>query len=139
MTWILNALIAIGLMGVSDLLRKATAEFKDPFFGNLAFQLGAFSTTLILFLIFSRTFEGNPRLILYSFIGGGLIATFTFFSLRALSVGPGLSVVLPTMRIGGVALTALLGIVLLREKATMQTVAGIIMSSIGIYLLFSNK
>jgi len=139
MNWIIYALMAIGLMGVSDLFRKLASNFKDPFFANLIFQLGATLAAVITYLIFSRQIESNPKYTLYALIGGALIAIFTLFSFKVLSVGPGVSVVMPVLRIGGVALVALLGVLILREKLTLQTLFGLIFSAIGIYLLFSNK
>ena len=49
------------------------------------------------------------------------------------------SVAMPAMGIGGVALLALLGVFFLKEKLSWQTMAGLLFSFIGIYLLFSNK
>ena len=40
---------------------------------------------------------------LYAFVGGVLIAIFTLFSIKALQIGPGVSTVMPMVRIGGVA------------------------------------
>ena len=139
MNWIIYAFLAIGLMGVSDLFRKLASNFKDPFFTNLIFQLGATLAAVITYLIFSRQIESNPKYTIYALIGGATIAIFTLFSFKVLSVGPGVSVVMPVLRIGGVTLVALLGLVILREKLTLQTIFGLLFSSIGIYLLFSNK
>lgn len=139
MNWVIHAIFAIGLSGVSDLFRKLASALKDPFFSNLVFQLGASVAALILYLLFSRKVEYNPKLIYFALIGGATISAFTLFSFKALSVGPGVSVVMPALRIGGVTLVAILGILVLREKITIQTVAGLILSTIGIYLLFSNK
>lgn len=53
MNWIIISLIAIGILGVSDLFRKLASNLKDPFFTNLVFQFGATSAAIILYLIFS--------------------------------------------------------------------------------------
>lgn len=139
MNWIIYSLIAIGIVGISDLFRKLASNLKDPFFTNLVFQIAATTTAVITYLIFSRKTENNPRAIFYAIAGGVTIATFSLFSFKALSTGPGASVVIPVLRIGGIALLAVLSISVLNEKLTTNTFVGLILSAIGIYLLFSNK
>ena len=139
MNWILYSFLAIGIVGFSDIFRKLASNLKDPFFTNLVFQLGATSAAIIMFLIFSRKIEYRPQEIFYAIMGGVTIATFTLFSFKALATGPGVSVVMPALRIGGVALIPVLGFLFLKERITVQTISGLIFSFIGIYLLFSNK
>ena len=139
MSWIIYSLIAIGIVGMSDIFRKLASNLKDPFYTNLIFQFAAFSTALISYLVFSRRIENNPSSILFAILGGTTIAAFSLFSFKALATGPGVSVVMPTLRIGGIAFLVLLGVLFLREKLTLYTVTGLIFSAIGIYLLFSNK
>jgi len=139
MDWKFYALLAIVFTGFSDLFRKLGSDLKDPFFGSLIFQIGTFSTTLIMYLLFSRKVVNDPKGIGFAFIGGVLIAIFTTLSFKALSSGPGASVVLPTLRIGGIMLVVILGIFVLREKLTMSTVFGLLLSVVGIWFLFSSK
>ena len=65
MNWILYALGAISAVAVSDLFRKLGSNLKDPFFSNLVFQVGTFSTAVIMYLLFSRKLEGNPKGMMY--------------------------------------------------------------------------
>lgn len=139
MDWIIYSLIGIFIVGFSDIFRKLATSLKDPFFTNLVFQAGSFFTAILLFAIFSRKIEYNPRDMTYAVIGGLTISMFSLFSFKALSTGPGVSVVMPAMRIGGVALVSILGVLLLKEKLSIQTIIGLIFSFIGIYLLFLNK
>ncbi len=139
MTWVIYATIAIGLMGISDIFRKVASGLKDPFFVNLIFQTSAWITAVLLFVLFSRRTETNFNYILSAIIGGITICIFTIFSFKSLSIGPGVSVVMPSLRIGGVTLVAILGVLILKEKLSMQSFAGMILSAIGIYLLFTNK
>lgn len=139
MSWIIYAFGAILATGFSDFFRKLGSNLNDPFFSNLVFQTGTFSTAIILYLLFSRKIENQPRDIMYAVIGGILISIFTTFSFKALSTGPGVSTVIPVLRIGGVVLVFVLGIILLREKLTLQTSLGLLFSMIGVYLLFTNK
>src|SRR5438046_1805664 len=109
MSWIIYAFGAIFAAGFSDFFRKLGSNLQDPFFTNLVFQIGTFSTAVIMYLLFSRKFENQPRDILYAIIGGVLISIFTTFSFKALSTGPGVSTVIPVLRIGGVVLVFILG------------------------------
>lgn len=136
MTWIIYSLIGILIGGVSDLFRKLGSGLKDPLFANLVFQIGASSTAIIMYLLLSRKIEYNPRSMSFAFIGGALISVFTLFSFKALSIGPGVSTVMPILRIGMVSLVAVLGVIVLKESLTMQKVFGLLLSAAGIYLLF---
>ncbi len=136
MSWIVYSLIGIVIGGVSDLFRKLGSGLKDPLFANLVFQIGSCLTAIMLYFILSRKFEYNPRSMSFAFIGGALISVFTLFSFKALSIGPGVSTVMPILRIGMVSLVAVLGVLVLKESLTMQKVVGLFLSAAGIYLLF---
>ncbi|SRR6266404_63804 len=136
MNWIIYALGAITAGATSDLFRKLGSNLKDPFFSNLIFQAGSFTTAIILFLVFSRTLEKNPKGTMYAIIGGVLISIFTTFTFKALSSGPGVSTVIPIIRVGAVVLVALLGVLLFKDKLTWNLVTGVVLASIGVYLIF---
>lgn len=139
MNWIIFALGAIGTGAVSDIFRKLGSQLKDPFFSNLIFQAASFTTAILLYLIFSRRIEGSTQGMMYAVIGGILISIFTTFSFKALDLGPGVSTVIPFIRIGVVALVVVLGILLLREKLTWNIIAGLVLAGAGVYLLSMNK
>ena len=136
MSWIIYSLIGIVIGGVSDLFRKLGSGLKDPLFANLVFQIGSCLTAIILYVVLSRKFEYNSRSIGFAFVGGALISVFTLFSFKALSIGPGVSTVMPILRIGMVSFVAVLGVLVLKESLTMQKVFGLLLSAAGIYLLF---
>ncbi|HSA83301.1 MAG TPA: EamA family transporter [Patescibacteria group bacterium] len=139
MNWIIFALGAIGAGAISDLFRKLGSNLRDPFLSNLLFQGAGFATAIILYFIFSRKLEGNPYGILYAAIGGIFISIFTALSFKALSDGPGVSTVMPVLRIGVVLLVVILGILLFREKLTWNIVLGVLLAGSGVYILFLNK
>jgi uncharacterized membrane protein len=139
MNWIIYALGAVGAGAISDLFRKLGSNLKDPFFSNVLFQGASFATALILYLIFSRKLEGNPHGMMYAFIGGIFISVFTALSFKALADGPGVSTVMPVLRIGVVLLVVVLGILLFREKITWNIILGVLLAGSGVYLLFLNK
>ena len=115
MSWIIFALGAIATGAVSDLFRKLGSNLKDPFLSNLVFQVGSLTMAIILYLLFSRKIEGNPQGMTYALIGGVLISIFAAFSFKALADGPGVSTVIPVIRIGVVLLVVILGILLFKD------------------------
>ena len=139
MRWILFALGAISAVAVSDLFRKLGSNLKDPFLSNLIFQVGSLTMAVALWLIFSRKFESGTTGMVYALIGGFLISIFTTFTFKALELGPGVSTVIPVIRVGGVVLVAALGIILFRDKLTWNLMTGMILAVSGVYLIFSGK
>lgn len=139
MNWIIFALGAIGAGAISDLFRKLGSNLKDPFLSNVLFQGAGFVTAIILYFIFSKKLEGNPHGMLYAVIGGIFISIFTALSFKALAGGPGVSTVMPFLRIGVVLLVVVLGILLLKEKLTWNIALGVLLAGSGVYLLSLNK
>ncbi|EKE14668.1 MAG: hypothetical protein ACD_12C00352G0004 [uncultured bacterium] len=136
MSWIIYALGAISAVAISDLFRKLGSNLKDPFLSNLFFQLGSVTMAITLYLLFSRRVEKNYQGIIYAVIGGLLVSVFTTLSFKALAVGPGVSTVIPFIRVGGVILVAILGILIFKDKLTLNLVSGIILAMIGVYFIF---
>lgn len=139
MNWILYALGAISAVAVSDLFRKLGSNLKDPFLSNLIFQIGSITTAVILYLLFSRKFENNSHGVIFALIGGILISIFTTFSFKALELGPSVSTVIPVIRVGGVLLVAILGVLIFKDRITWSLVLGILLAISGVYLIFSGK
>jgi uncharacterized membrane protein len=139
MSWIIYAIGAMFAAAGSDLFRKVGSNLSDPFLANLLSQIGSLSTAVILFLLFSRKFEHNTSGITSAILTGVFISVSTALFFKALSVGPGVATVAPVIRVGGVLLVAVLGIIIFREKLTWNIVLGIVLACSGVYLLFSNK
>ena len=139
MSWITYTLFVIAIVGFSDIFRKLASGLKDPLFTNLVFQIASATTAIFLFILFSRRVENNPRSIIYAVLGGLTISLFSLFSFKALSSGPDVSTVIPILRIGGIAFLVILGVVILKDQLTLQKIFGLVLSIVGIYLLYSNK
>ncbi len=136
MSWLIYALGAIFSAAFSDLFRKLGSNLKDPIFSNLIFQFGGFTMAIVLFLLLGRKFDANPKGIAYALVGGFLISIFTTFTFKALSMG-NVSTVIPVIRVGGVILVAILGVILFKDKLTWNLILGILLACTGIYLIFS--
>ena len=140
MSWIFYALGAISVIAISDLFRKLGSNLQDPFFSNLIFQAGGISMAVILWLLFSRRLEvSNSKGVIYALIGGLLVSMFTTFVFKALEIGPGVSTVIPVVRVGGVILVAILGILIFSEKLTWNLALGVVLATSGVYLIFSGR
>ena len=137
--WVLYALGASAAIAASDLFRKLGSNLNDPFLNNLIFQIGSVSMAISLWLLFSRKFEPNTRGIAYALAGGMLVSIFTALFFKALANGPGISVVAPFVRVGGIVLVVIFGVLLFREKITWGMGAGIVLALSGVYLIFSGK
>jgi uncharacterized membrane protein len=135
MSWLLFALGAVVSVGISDLFRKLGSNLHDPFLSNLIFQIGSVSMAFLLWMLFSRKFDWHSRGVLYALIGGLLISIFTTLSFKALELGPGVSTVMPVIRIGGVLIVATLGILLLKDKLTFNLALGLLLALSGIALM----
>lgn len=139
MSWIFYALGAMSVVAASDLFRKLGSNLKDPFLSNLIFQLGSVSMALAMWMLFSRKFENNTEGVIYALIGGILVSVFTALTFKALEIGPGVSMVMPAIRIGGVLLVAILGILIFKDRITWNLALGICVSLVGVYLIFNGK
>jgi len=139
MSWIIYTIIALVVVSFSDFFRKLASQLHDPFFTALLFQIGSIITTILMYLIFSRKIESNPMAIGYALFGGVLVAIFTLFSFKALATGPGVSTVMSILRVGGITLVVFLGMVILKEKLSITSVVGLLLSLAGIYLMFTGK
>ncbi|MBX4191881.1 EamA family transporter [Candidatus Parcubacteria bacterium] len=138
--WIIYTLAATLAVSMSDAMRKLGSTLQDPFQNNLVFQIGSVTTALILWLVFSRHFELQPtRGIVYALIGGSLIAVFTALLFKALAIGPGVSTVVPIIRVGGILLVGLFGVLFFQEKLTWSMALGGLLALGGVYLILSGK
>ena len=136
MTWIVYAIAAIIVVAISDVFRKLASGFSDPFFANLIFQMGSITAAVLAWSVFSRKSLLDPKLMTFAFLGGLFISTFTLISFKTLAIGPGASTVLPFLRIGGIVLLVIMGILFLKESFTAVKAIGLVFSFIGLFLLY---
>jgi uncharacterized membrane protein len=141
MSWIIFTIGAVAAGALADIFRKYGSTINDPFLNNLVFQAAAFITAFVLYMIFSRKAipEAHTNIMPYIIVGGLFVSLFTTFFFKALTLGPGVSTVAPIVRAGGIITVAILGLILFHEKLTWNLTAGIVLASVGIYLLFLNK
>jgi uncharacterized membrane protein len=136
--WIFYMLGATFAISISDIFRKLGSSLRDPFLANFVFQIGALAMAAVLWMFFSRHVEFNDKGMISALAGGLFLSLFTALVFKALEVGPGISMVMPIVRMGSIVLVVMLGVLLLREKMTWTLFTGVSLSILGVYFIFFN-
>jgi len=128
---------AMVTLGFADFATKQTSGRISPALGMLIYA----TTATILALIWTIWSRAHAPLQITR-IGGiwsvwtglafGVFAGILFF---LFSRGVNLSVGTPVIRLGGIAFAAMLGILVLRESFSLQSLAGLVLATLGILLI----
>ena len=136
-TTLLYFIAAMLTLGFADFATKQTAGRISPALGMLIYASTATAVALI-WTIWSRaraplqiTRLGGIWAV-WTGLAFGVFAGILFF---LFSRGVNLSVGAPVIRIGGIAFAAMLGIIVLREGFSLQSIAGFVLATFGILLL----
>jgi uncharacterized membrane protein len=124
-------------LGFADFATKQTAGRISPSLGMLIYA----STATVVALIWTIWSHAHTTLQINR--TGGMWAVFTGLAFGVFagilfylfSQGVNLSVGTPVIRLGGIAFAAILGIVVLREAFTLQSLAGFVLAALGILLI----
>jgi uncharacterized membrane protein len=137
LTTVLFFFAAMITLGFADFATKQTSGRISPALGTLIYAASAIVPALI-WTAWSRA--DAPLLVtrlgvmwaVFTGIAFGIFAGLLFY---LFSKGVNLSVGTPIIRLGGIAFAALLGIVVLREEFSKQSLAGFILAVFGILLI----
>ena len=137
LTTVLYFIAAMVTLGFADFATKQTAGRISPALGMLIYAATATGLGLI-WTIWSRTHA--PLLVtgvggMWAVLTGLAFGVFAAILFILFSQGVNLSVGTPVIRLGGVAIAAMLGIVVLREGVRFQSIAGFVLAAIGILLI----
>jgi len=137
LTTVLLFIAAMVTLGFADFATRQTSGRISPALGMLIYAASATLLGLI-WTVWSRAHAP----LLFTRVGGmwsvltglafGVFAGIFFF---LFSQGVNLSVGTPIIRIGGIAFAAMLGIVVLREGVSLQSIAGFALAALGILLI----
>lgn len=75
----------------------------------------------------------------YSIIAGVFVGLASIFFIRMFALGTNLSIGVPLVRVGMVIMSAVLGILLLKEGVNLKFGIGFILSLFGLYLVMTAK
>ena len=128
---------AMVTLGFADFATKQTSGRISPALGTLIYAVTA-AVPALVWTIWTRA--QGPLLVsrpgitwaVWTGIAFGIFAGMLFF---LFSQGVNLSVGTPVIRLGGIAFAALLGILVLREPFSIQSVAGFLLATAGILLI----
>ena len=134
---VLLFIAAMATLGFADFATKQTSGRISPALGTLIYAVTAAMPALI-WTIWARAHA--PLLVtrvgimwaVWTGLAFGVFAGMLFF---LFSQGVNLSVGTPVIRLGGIAFAALLGITILREPFSVQSVAGFLLATAGILLI----
>jgi bacterial/archaeal transporter family protein len=136
-TTVLFFIAAMATLGFADFATRQTAGRISPALGTLIYAATA-TVPALIWTIWSRA--QAPLLVtrvgvmwsVFTGLAFGIFAGILFF---LFSKGVNLSVGTPVIRLGGTAFAAMLGIIVLREGFSRQSLAGFVLAALGILLI----
>jgi bacterial/archaeal transporter family protein len=137
LTTVLFFIAAMITLGFADFATKQTSGRISPALGTLFYAAAAMVPALI-WTVWSRA--DGPLLVTrlgvtWSVLTGLAFGVFAGLLFFLFSKGVNLSVGTPVIRLGGIAFAAMLGIVVLREEFSKQSLAGFVLAVLGILLI----
>ncbi len=138
MAWIKYALITACALAAADLCVKLAANRISSSLAVLMYGSCTFSTGLVWVLW--QWARGNPQHAQLSGILASMGMGFAFSGVLiglhvTFSAGAPISLGSPVIRLGGILLASIAGLILLREPLTLRYVIGILLVCGGMYLI----
>jgi transporter family protein len=136
--WFWYAIAAAVLYGLHQVFTKLAADRIGDGIGGFIVELSA-ALIIAFYLIYLRFFSEwkqpvSNEGVFYSVLTGICVGAGTVMFFLLFQKGGPLSAV-PMVLAGGAALMAIVGILFLKEPATMLRVSGIVLSLLGLFLL----
>lgn len=136
-TTIFFFLAGMAVLGFADFAIKQSAGKISPALGTLIYAVVAILPPLI-WTLWTRAHE--PLLItqdgaMWAAITGIAFGVFTGILFLLFSQGVNLSIGTPVVRMGGIAVAALFGILVFREGLNWQYIVGFALAALGIFLI----
>ena len=138
MHWIYYALVAALALAAADVLLKAAAGRIPDSLGMLLYGSVPFVAGLSWFLFSTKAgpVAGvSPRAVLCALGVGVMFSTVTFCMYAAFRSGAPISTASPLIRLGGLLVAALAGVLFWKEPVTTRYVLGLVLVCSGMYLL----
>jgi drug/metabolite transporter (DMT)-like permease len=137
LTTVLFFIAGMVTLGFADFATKQTSGRISPALGTLIYAASAIVPALI-WTIWARAHA--PLLVtrvggMWAVLTGLAFGVFAGILFFLFSKGVNLSVGTPVIRLGGIAFAAMLGIIVLREGFSLQSLAGFVLAALGILLI----
>ena len=142
MGWVNLAFLTLLFYALFDLFVKLAAGKIHDGLGAFVINLVA-TMVLVLFLLYS-SINGEKinyfktEGVVYAIIAGILVGLASIFFIKMFSAGADLSLGTPLVRVGTVLVSALIGIVFLKEGFSPKFLIGFLLSISGLYLLVTS-
>ena len=142
MSWLNLAFLTLLFYGVFDLFVKLASGKIHDGLGGFVINLVA-TMVLALFLLYSSIngekinyFKTDG--LIYAIIAGILVGFASIFFIKMFSAGADLSLGTPLVRVGTMLVSALIGVIFLKEGFNPKFLMGFLLSMSGIYLLVTS-
>lgn len=141
MNWMVYGAVAAVALAAADVMVKLASGKLPSSLGMLLYGSVPFVVGLAWYAV--DKMRGVPMTIQPAGIAYGLgvgigFALVTLCLYAAFNAGAPLSALSPVIRVGGLVLAALVGVLLLKETVTARYLIGVALSLIGIYLIVKN-
>lgn len=141
MDWLVPALITMVLWVGFNLLVKFSSKELDPMLGALILSVVAAVPILIYaafkFLDKIEWSKVSTNGIALASLGGILAGLATIFYFQTYSKGGTLSVTLPLIMVGNIAIIAIIGVFVFKEELTLLRIIGLGLGLLSVYFLTS--
>jgi uncharacterized membrane protein len=143
MNWLFYCFLTILLYGLHDVILKHFSANINPTFSSVIINLSAF-IGMFLVLIYQLYFGKSKEILkidsfifIWQIVAGLCLGAATITFIKAFNAGGDFSVVLPTVYIGIILLSAIFGYFFFKETINLKQIVGIGLSAAGIYLLLN--
>jgi drug/metabolite transporter (DMT)-like permease len=140
MTWIVYVIAAALALAAADIFVKAAAGKLPNSLGMLLYGSIPFAAGLFWWLIDRRNVapaDITTKGVIFGLAVGVMFATVTFCMYAAFRAAAPISLASPVIRLGGLVVASIAGLVLWKEPMTMRYVAGLAMVCLGIYFMLA--
>ena len=133
------AAVAMVLLALADFSIRQSAGKISPSLGAFIYSVAAltFLGGWVLWTRSRETLELSAAGLGWSIGTGLLFGAFTGVLFLLFSTGASLSVTVPAVRIGGIAIASALGLIVLGEHLSLQYLFGVAVTALGISLVLT--
>ena len=138
MSWMMYAVGAALALAAADVLVKAAAGRLPNSLGMLLYGSIPFAAGLIWWLMDRRNVEASAittKGVVFATGVGVMFATVTFCMYAAFRAGAPISLASPVIRLGGLLVASVAGVVLWKEPLTLRYAMGLMLVFVGIFLM----
>lgn len=136
---ILLLIMAMGVLALADFSVKEASGKISPSLGTMIYAATALGVALV-WVLWSRSQETlfiTSRGMIWSITTGLAFGTFTALLFTVFTSGVNLSIGIPVIRLGGIMLAAMLGILVFNESVSSRYVIGFALTICGILLIIT--